>query len=166
MARLPKLTDARVLQEQVLAHRGLIFESRQLRWRCLCGSASEAFPSGTSSKTFHSVRDIGIRQYEGCIDYPEGRDGFDHLRMWNQEENPMPNRTRLQRDNQYDAWYSMVTDYNTRALSYETDALTALAGLSSAFGNYARVHLLCRTVERGPADRALLVHYWFKLYEC
>jgi hypothetical protein len=132
MAQLPKLTDARVLQEQVLAHRGLIFESRQLRWRCLCGSASEAFPSRTSVKTIYSVRDIGYPQYERWISYPNGHDGFDHLRMWIQHEDPMPDRTPWQRDNQYDAWYSMVTNYNTRALSYETDVLSALAGLSSA----------------------------------
>ena len=52
--------------------------------------------------------------------------------MWIKHEDPMPLRAPWQRDNQYDAWYSMVTNYNTRALSYETDALAALAGLSSA----------------------------------
>jgi len=132
LAQLPKLSNARVLQEQVLAHRGLIFESRQLRWRCLCGSASEAFPSRTSTKMIHSVRDIGRPQLERWIGYSSGHDGFDHLRMWIQHKDPMPDRTPWQRNNQYDAWYSMVTKYNTRALSYETDGLFALAGLSSA----------------------------------
>lgn len=44
----------------------------------------------------------------------------------------MPARADWQRDNHYDAWYSMVTNYNVRALSYETDVLVALAGLASA----------------------------------
>lgn len=132
VARFLWLTGYRVLQEQVLAHRGLIFESRQLRWRCLCGTASEADPSRTSIKKIESIQDMGVSQYDRWILYPEGHDGFNYLRMWIQQKNPMPDRTPWQRDNQYDAWYSMVTEYNSRALTHESDVLLALAGLSSA----------------------------------
>ncbi|OCK83810.1 HET-domain-containing protein, partial [Lepidopterella palustris CBS 459.81] len=96
MTNAPLYNRGWVLQEQVLAHRGLMFESRALHWRCFCDSASEAFPSRTSHK------------------------------------DPMPDRTPWQRDNHYDAWYEMVTTYNTRALTYETDVLSALAGLAKA----------------------------------
>jgi hypothetical protein len=116
----------------VLSHRGLIFESRQIRWRCLCSSATEKFPSQTDNVTVETIKDIGFVQNDGRIDYPKGYDGFDHLRMWIQQKEAMPNRTRWQRDDQYDAWYTIVTDYNVRALSYETDVLSALAGLASA----------------------------------
>lgn len=133
-----QLTLFRVLQEQVLAHRGLIFESRQIRWRCLCGSASEASPSATSYRTVDTVQDLGSLQDDRYIHYPTGYDGFNHLRMWIQQENAMPNRTTWQRDNQYDAWYLMVTNYNVRALSYETDVLFALAGLARAIATTHR----------------------------
>lgn len=44
----------------------------------------------------------------------------------------MPDQSPWFQDNQFDGWYSMVTRYNCRALTYETDVLPALAGLSKA----------------------------------
>lgn len=127
-----------MLQEQVLSHRGLMFESRQIRWRCLCSNVTETFPAQETDETGDTVGNIGTSSYHDRTDYSKGYDGFDHLRMWVQRRDAMPYRTLWQRDSHFDAWYSMVSDYNVRVLSHESDVLSALAGLASAIATTHR----------------------------
>jgi hypothetical protein len=44
----------------------------------------------------------------------------------------MPDRDPRERNNHYEAWYTMVTKYSDRALTCEADVLSALAGLEKA----------------------------------
>lgn len=125
-----ELTIDRVLQEQILAPRALMFEDRQIRWRCLCGDASESSPAGTS---FGKPLQVPRASQKPPTSYPEGFDGFNHLRRWMKHRDPMPYRPSWHYDNQYDVWYKMVTNYSVRFLTYEADVLSALAGLAKGF---------------------------------
>jgi hypothetical protein len=107
-----------------------MFEARQIRWLCLCGTASEKQPDALSS-AYRELQDIGIRR-EGYTEYSEGPDDLSHLRLYLQQRDPMPDRLPGKRGNHYDAWYTMIRDYNLRVLTYETDVLSALAGLEKA----------------------------------
>jgi Heterokaryon incompatibility protein (HET) len=49
-----------VLQEEILSTRALVFGSRQISWRCLCGEASEERPGYNSVQT---VDDLGAPQH-------------------------------------------------------------------------------------------------------
>jgi hypothetical protein len=99
-----------VLQEEVMSTRGLIF-GPQLSWRCMCAKSSEKIPD---------------------IERDKSGDGWNLLRLWIQHQDPVPNRDPWQRGNQFDHWYSMVTKYSRRALTYSSDVLPALAGVASA----------------------------------
>ncbi|KAF2810918.1 HET-domain-containing protein [Mytilinidion resinicola] len=119
-----------VLQEEVLASRGLIFGERELAWRCLCGFSTESRPNYK-----HRVdrwQDLGHNQYDKWRSYSSGLDGFDTLRMWLYEKDPVPDRTPWQRDNQFDHWYTLVKEYSRRSLTYSSDVLPALSGLANA----------------------------------
>lgn len=126
----PLFSRAWVLQEQVLATRGLIFGSAQLRWRCLCESTSESRP-GFRGK-IASLKDLGTPQYGGMQSYSGGYDGFNLLRMWIQKKNPLPDRGDWRRDNHYDHWYDLIEGYSNRQLTYSADVLPAVSGLANA----------------------------------
>jgi hypothetical protein len=108
--RRPLYERGWVLQEEVLSTRSLVFGSRQLSWRCLCAGASEKHPEG--SAVVQTIQELGRPQYEAWRDYSRGTDGFEHLRLWLLEKDPIPDRVPWQRDNQFDAWYEMVTSYS------------------------------------------------------
>ncbi len=126
----PLRTRGWVLQEEVLATRGLIFSSRELIWRCLCCWARESRPS--CKGTVATLQELGSDQWGRWRDYSQGQDGFDLLRMWIMKADPVPDRTPWQRDIHFDHWYQMVTDFSTRKLTYPLDVLPALSGLASA----------------------------------
>ncbi|KAF2490589.1 HET-domain-containing protein [Lophium mytilinum] len=119
-----------VLQEEVLAPRGLIFGERELEWRCLCGNSSESRP--IYKHRVERWQDLGNEQYKKWRSYSSGKDGFDTLRMWLHEKDPVPDRTPWQRDNQFDLWYTLVKEYSQRSLTYPSDVLPALSGLANA----------------------------------
>jgi hypothetical protein len=121
----------RVLQEEILTHRGLLFGSRQLEWRCLCGIASERRPTrwdGTAQDHLLKAKaePAEDEQYQLLT-----HDHFDDLRRSISQKNSPPSLFgRL--DHHYDAWYTMIEDYSTRVLTYDTDVLSAIAGLADA----------------------------------
>jgi Heterokaryon incompatibility protein (HET) len=118
-----------VLKEEILSTRALVFSSRQLSWWCLCGEAAEEMPGHLSVQGI-----IGLGTYQDATgqNYSLGFDGFNGLRFWLQERGPMPNRALLHRDNQFDRWYEMVTEYTLRSLTYKSDILPGPSGLASA----------------------------------
>ena len=131
----PLRTRGWVLQEEVLSSRGLVFEGNELTWRCICGTASESRPNA-QGKIDH-YRELGTRGYDKYRSYGSGHDGFDLLRVWLQQKNPVPDRTPWQRDTHFDHWYSLVERYSQRRLTHSADILPALSGLASAM---ARMH--------------------------
>jgi hypothetical protein len=116
------------LQEEILSTRALVFSCGQMSWRCLCGQASEKSPGYCSVQTIEELADL---QYNKWRDYPSGSDGFNEIRLWLQQRDPMPDRVLWRRNNQYDRWYNMVTAYTLRSLKDATDILRALSGLAS-----------------------------------
>lgn len=129
----PLYTRGWVLQEEVLAVRGLIFGSYELAWRCLCSNATESHPNCKGK--VNTLRELGRKQYDQWRSYSGGVDGFDLLRMWIMKSDPVPDRTPWQRDNHFDHWYNMVSNFSRRELTYPSDVLPALSGLASAMVN-------------------------------
>lgn len=68
-----------VSQEQVLATRDLIFSSRELNWRCLCGHATESSPA--QKEGISTTSELGRPSYENKCEYEKGFDDFDLLRF-------------------------------------------------------------------------------------
>jgi len=118
-----------VLQEEILSTRALVFGGRHMSWRCLCGDASEMCPGYYAVDT---LQDMGRVQYGVYRYYPSGSDGFNELRLWLQESDPMPDRVPWQRNNHFDQWYKAVTAYSLRTLMFSSDTLPALSGLASS----------------------------------
>jgi len=78
----PLFTRGWVLQEEILATRGLIFGNRELAWRCLCGSATESYPQYKGSQgVVKKMSELATVHYERWREYPTGWDGFNILRM-------------------------------------------------------------------------------------
>ena len=126
----PLYTRGWVLQEEVLAVRGLIFGSYELAWRCLCSDATESIPHCTGKVA--TIRELGSKQYNRWRSYSGGPDGFNLLRMSIMKSDPVPDRTPWQRDIHFDHWYKMVSNFSRREFTYPSDVLPALSGLASA----------------------------------
>ncbi|KAF3003636.1 hypothetical protein E8E13_007747 [Curvularia kusanoi] len=124
-----------VLQEQLMATRGLMFENRQIRWRCLCGYLSESHPSGEEPPGSHDPEGLTIFRpiHERWMN-----DGFvNKFRRCIQRDDSKLHPDPTRRMDLFDLWFSMAAKYNMRALTYVTDALPAIAGLARAM---AAVH--------------------------
>lgn len=113
-----------VLQEEVLAPRGLVFGQKQIAFRCVCGSCDETRPDVIAD--VQTTQDLGHRSSD--------LDPFHELRLWLLERDPLPDRTKTRRRNHFDHWYSMVKEYSSRSLTESADALRAVAGLANSFG--------------------------------
>jgi Heterokaryon incompatibility protein (HET) len=130
-----------VLQEQVLASRGLIFGSDQLHWRCLCGYSNESRPEPKGR--IESNKELGEPRWDKWRGYSPGWDGFDKMRLWLMGTNALPDQpvrvpdlrfggSFSTRDNQFDSWYSLVSAYTRRSLTSSSDIFHALAGIAGA----------------------------------
>jgi hypothetical protein len=121
---LPQFQRGCVLQEEVLALRGLIFASDGTWWRYIYEEAEER--NVNSSKKEH-IRNRYCRF-----------DTFNNLRVWllgcdpNTESERWP-KSNIKREI-LDEWYTMIKKYSKRQLSFESDVLRAVAGLASAVG--------------------------------
>lgn len=88
-----------------------------MHWSSLDGTYSEGDPSGDRGQIFDTFRSI---------------------RRLLQTKDEEPYRRTGQRNNYFDQWYGMVTQYNVRSLAYSVDVLQALHGLANAM---ARMHM-------------------------
>lgn len=107
-----------ILQEEVLTSRALIFTGEGMKWRCSVAVASESDP------------EPNVRPMSG----PDARETLAVMHMWlfarEQAERrscPPPMIT----------WYNMLQLYSDRLLTYPSDILAAVKGLSAIF---AEVH--------------------------
>jgi hypothetical protein len=112
-----------VLQEEVLSHRGLIFEREGIRWTCNSDESSESHPH------INSVRSLDT----GDII----RSTYSSFRTWMSGQDPTSAKNRWPRTHErldiLDLWYKLVENYSQRDLTEHSDALPALSGLASAF---------------------------------
>lgn len=118
----PLYRRAWVLQEQVLSVRAMIFDVDELRWRCLCGEASERSPAwyhaDQREKMLNSDPFMGLRSCLFLKSQPKdilNTYGFTLTRIW----------------------YLLVRNYSARQLTVMSDVLPALSGISSLF---SRMH--------------------------
>jgi hypothetical protein len=118
-----------VIQEEILSRRGLLFGSEQMSWRCLCGRSLGDSPN---YKSVPSIADLHGGRYVIDGPYHPPGDDFNEFRLWLIDRDPLPDRDRSHRNNQFDQWYEMVEKYSRRSLAVDRDVLPALSGLASA----------------------------------
>lgn len=123
-----------VLQEEILAPKGLIFGSKQIAFRCICGSCDEMrpsvrYPAETLNDTSSEAKVGWPRYYDN---YRFDVDDFALLRLRLLEKDPLPALIEELRDNHFSHWYYLVIEYFSRSLAFSSDALPALAGLANA----------------------------------
>jgi hypothetical protein len=128
--RGPLDTRGWVLQEEILSARSLIFGEDGIYWECVSTLAADRKPEGVSWRhtavARHSSRDRQFidasysRHFKGLLlelediytaSYEDGQSSF-------------------YRPTLVDTWMSIVENYSTRHLSFETDRLPALKGLT------------------------------------
>jgi hypothetical protein len=113
-----------VLQEEVLARRGLIFATDGMWWGCICEEAKE--------------RDLKCSKIERIRNRCSQFDSFNNLRVWLLGHDPYTESKRWSNTNDrgdiLDEWYTMIEKYSKRQLSFDSDVLRAVAGLASAVG--------------------------------
>ncbi|KAI0418114.1 heterokaryon incompatibility protein-domain-containing protein [Xylaria grammica] len=108
-----------ILQEEVLSSRCLLF-GKQISWQCTASEASEAKPVPQPRKT-------ALTHGRATCE--------DKLKLWLYAPSKMSDtpKGKWWRWNQYDAWYSVIEEYSIKDLSFATDQLRALSGLSDLF---------------------------------
>lgn len=111
-----------VLQEEILSSRALLF-GKQLSWQCCAASASETRPVPRPRPRMRTARQASCE---------------DALRLWlyaAAAQMRADDDDHRFRRNQFDAWYAVVEEYSAKNLSFASDQLRALAGLSALFRN-------------------------------
>jgi hypothetical protein len=101
----PLMERGWVLQEEIMSRRGLLFGSEQLSWRCLCGSSSEEQPQ---YNRVNSVKELGSDRNDRWLFNSPVSNGFNAMRLWLIDPDPMPDRVRWQGNNHFDQWYKVV----------------------------------------------------------
>ncbi|EXJ59239.1 hypothetical protein A1O7_06671 [Cladophialophora yegresii CBS 114405] len=134
LVHMPLTTRGWVLQEEVLANRTLYFGARQVLWACRTSRACETYPS-IGSDTRRSMehqgsamssaldekrqilRDSELESITSLVSFVKGRtDTF---------APPPPIQNEF-----LTVWARFVSHYSTRALTFPTDKLLAIAGVA------------------------------------
>jgi len=114
----PLLKRGWVLQEEVLATRRLNFSERTISWQCVCDESTEPNPRCRTKVECPKTDEEWLAIMRGSF-------GLLRHRMRVRNLSPL----RDSRD-QFYAWYSLVEEYSKRTLTYQSDVLSALAGLA------------------------------------
>ncbi|KAF8853353.1 HET-domain-containing protein, partial [Acephala macrosclerotiorum] len=117
--RGPLDTRAWVLQEYMLSRRTLNYGKNMIFWDCLTKAVSESVPEGADtgdrsiSDDYNFIQDFknGLSGKLTELDNPQTKDGQIFTR----------------------AWFLTIEAYTRRNITYETDRLTALAGLATEY---------------------------------
>ena len=115
----PLLRRGWVLQEEVLATRRLNFSERMISWQCVCDESTEPNPRCRTKVECPKTDEewLAIMRVSS----------FGLLRHWMRVRNLSPLRDT---EYQFYAWYRLVEKYSERTLTYQSDVLSALAGLA------------------------------------
>lgn len=124
-----------VLQEEILAARGLVFGPEQITFRCVCGVYDETLPE--IGPPIQTIQNLDIDRFERrSTSLGFSDEDFARLRLWllGKDAGALIDWNPFVRKNYFDEWYSMVKQYTTRSLTFSNDVLSALTGLSNALG--------------------------------
>ncbi|KAF2193001.1 HET-domain-containing protein [Zopfia rhizophila CBS 207.26] len=117
--RGPLDTRAWVLQEYILSCRTLNFGKKMISWSCPSMMASETLPEGAK------LGDIGINDAGSFVQ--EFQNGLSGMKTQSKDaeskERPVFERS----------WFLTVEAYTRRDITFQTDRLTALAGLATQY---------------------------------
>lgn len=115
----PLLRRGWVLQEEVLATRRLNFSEKMISWQCVCDKSTETNPRCRTKVEHPKTDEEWFEILCAC--------SFGTLRHWMR----VCNLSSLRDSNdQFYAWYLLVEEYSKRTLTYQSDILSALAGLA------------------------------------
>ena len=118
--RYPLFDRGWVLQEQLMSRRCLIFGNHFMSWECLCAQCTEKWPTVTGK--IEEISDPLQRSDITIESFPEMRKIVAH---------------KIRGDHRVlSMWYRMTKkeNYTRRNLSYPSDVLQAVCGLSNALG--------------------------------
>ncbi|TVY83335.1 hypothetical protein LSUE1_G002078 [Lachnellula suecica] len=120
---MPLQTRAWVLQEKALSVRSLHYQQTGIFWRCQTVMSTEIRPSLMEPHHNKELHSIPRKHLPSRIDYgPSGRPQGDSASIaW---------------------WYSQVSDYTTRKLTYRKDRFPAIAGLAREFASRTGYHYM------------------------
>ncbi|KAH8656012.1 heterokaryon incompatibility protein-domain-containing protein [Tricladium varicosporioides] len=111
---MPLQTRAWVLQEKALSIRSLHYQSTGLSWHCQTSSSTETRPTLLQSLTIRELHRIPHKSLPPRLDYDVGlqAEGDSATLRW---------------------WYTQVSDYVARQLTFKKDRFPAIAGLANEF---------------------------------
>lgn len=122
----PLFTRGWVLQEEILSVRGLYFGSQQLQWQCLCDDLSEENPGPRNQ--LRSSQSLGIAHM--AVSWASS-DRMEEARLQRSLRADASKSGSQQRWSHFEEWYSTVERYNDRLLTFNSDVLMALSGITS-----------------------------------
>ncbi|KAL1795384.1 hypothetical protein ACET3X_007200 [Alternaria dauci] len=114
MRRGPIFLRAWTLQEQLLATRTIHFGNDQAYWECKCTVANEVWPLGWLNTPLESLF----------------RERTDSSWKFKLDDVPSTNNSL------YNSWFDVIEDYSRRHITFATDRLPALAGITKEFVHY------------------------------
>ena len=119
-------TRAWTFQERLLSRRMLVFANDEMVWHCRCTIAREDMPSADSGHSHPPLDWLDLKpQYLGIGTDPHWKDGS--------LERTRHGLTHVVRSGTFAEYARMIEQYSTRKMSYESDAVNALAGLLRIF---------------------------------
>ncbi|RDI82270.1 hypothetical protein Vi05172_g7655 [Venturia inaequalis] len=111
-----------VLQEQLLAPRNVSFGKKQVTWFCRECEACEAFPRGVPIRAWQE-REMGGRLYQGIF--------YHQVKQAIHGKAPDTDEGGAGRHTLYNSWKMIVTEYTRRNLTFGSDKLAALNGITN-----------------------------------
>lgn len=123
-----------VLQEEVLAPRTLYFGSRQVLWNCAGFRACETYPSMQRKMPLRPTPGFNEKEYFLHDEEIEPITSVLQVAKSLLQETDPDMSMRKQQQILFDVWTRFVSHYSLRALTFPTDKLLAIAGVSKLFG--------------------------------
>ncbi len=140
MKNEPLNTRGWTLQESLLAPRTLSYGTQQMIWECLerkVGESGRPVLPGERYRDKDFVQTIIANNFSAWEKMKRSLTRLS-LKLLPVDWTAVPESWRIGHDAMYSRWFAIVRDYTGRSLTEQTDVLSALSGLASAFQNLLR----------------------------
>jgi hypothetical protein len=121
------------MQEQCLSRRILQFETSQISWKCIAGSASESRPSLQNKELRKDTFTHLNRHAERMLTVLDDQEFIGNYNALSHDLIDMFSGHWLQ------TWWNVIADYTRRDLTYATDRAAAISGLINFISEARRV---------------------------
>jgi hypothetical protein len=119
----PLYKRAWVMQEQCLSRRILQFETSEISWQCIAGSASESHPSLQNEELRKVAFTHLNRQAERMLTVLDDQEFVGNYNA------PLHDLIDMFSGHWLQTWWNVIEDYTRRDLTYTTDRAAAISGL-------------------------------------